>query len=146
MTGRVDARLRRRMLFKAAECEGLVAYPLALCAHARGQAVVDLCELLGCDEYGLFRLALCRRPREGEDPFRSDVELIASFARVDSHALANLLREASFLEALPGGADAGRILWAAREQDDQLGTPSQHPERSAPYGRRDDGDKRSDDA
>ena len=129
------ARLRRRMLLKAAESKDLVAYALALCARMRGQALADLCELLRCDEHGLFRLALCRRPREYGAAFRLDVNRIASFAGVDPRILANLLREASFLAALPRGTGASsRMLWAAREQDDRFGPPAQPPEQPDPQG------------
>jgi hypothetical protein len=100
MESGTEARLRWRMILKAADAREFVAYALALCARARGRTLVDLCGSLSCDGRGLlFRLALCRRPREDGDAFRPDLERIAAFAGVDPRALAGLLREASTFEA-----------------------------------------------
>jgi hypothetical protein len=97
----------------------LLAGPLALYQEQEGLSNQQLAHRLGCDAEGLFRLALCERPRQAAPSFREDIQRIADYIHADMLQLAMLIRAVEARETIRQTPVAVRpTLLAARDHDD----------------------------
>ncbi len=113
-----------RAVRRAAADPFFLASALEAYRSRTGMDESELASFLGTTREGLRRMALCRRPRGEGAGFRSDVERIAAYAGASARALAQLLREVEWWEAVEaasaGEQAAGRAILAAREREEQV--------------------------
>ena len=85
----------------------------------QNMADAQLADFLGCTEEKLRELALCRRPDPSAPAFKTEVELIATYAGVKSARLAELIRHVEALAALTATSTtqhSDSLLMAARDR------------------------------
>jgi hypothetical protein len=78
----------------------------------------ELSAFLGCELDILDRLSLCRRPDEGSQNFRKDVEIVSARFGIDPRSLAHVLREVSSIDAMQNldSDQSDGFLMAARDR------------------------------
>jgi hypothetical protein len=94
---------------------------LAIYQDAEELTEEAMAERLGCSPHTLTLLRLCRMPGHGSHSFERDVNHLAARFEIDGNRLADALREAEFLRAMPesdAGTNSGAgWLMAARDRD-----------------------------
>lgn len=90
-----------------------------------------LAELLGCKEYDLPRLALCRRPAAHTATFAGDVDHLAMRFQINAEQLAAIIRQIDALEAIRGHLSVREqpsgMLRAARDRDQPENSDEEQP-------------------
>jgi hypothetical protein len=117
-----------------------LAHPLESYKELHGIQDLDLEAFLGCDSKALTRLALCRRPDDGENRFQEKVKKIAEYAPCSADKLMSLLREVAAFSSLREDAAVQTgmgLLMAARdrrrkEEEQEEDTPDKSEKRSKP--------------
>jgi hypothetical protein len=116
--------LWQRAVARAAEDRFYLAASLRAFQSAQAMSDAQMAQMLGCPLADLARLALCRCPDTHSPRFGSEVAHIAARFGIKTEALAQIIRQVSFMQAMQTTTHLSvtqavmPVVLAARDRDE----------------------------